>query len=133
MKTVITSHRAEEEISDNSSGEENSVIEQSFQRHSMKSTKGSYLPEKLGELLAGLYFSLLCKMFRKINKQCRIQRYSVNGLLLDKIVGGTHCKLTGNIVRLGDKSLLFFEIRDASGKQLDPQSLCYNIQLLQTW
>ena len=52
---------------------------------------------------------------------------------MDKIVGGIHCKLTGNMLCLGDKPLLFFEIRDASGKQLDPQLLCYNVQLLQKW
>jgi len=127
---VIISHSVEEE-EESSSGEESTVIEQAFQRHPMKG-KGSNIPEKLGELIAALYFSLMCKMLRKINKRCKLQCYSVNGLLLDKMVGGMHCKLTGNITQMGDTPTLFFKIRDACGKQLDAQSLCYNIQLLQT-
>ena len=73
----MTTYNSEEEISDDSSAEENSVIEQSFQRHPMKATIGSNIQEKLGKLLAALYFSLVCKILRKINRKHRIHAYSV--------------------------------------------------------
>ena len=82
----MTTDMCKEEISDDSSAEENSIIEQSFQRYPMKSAMGSNFPKKLGELLAALYFAL------KLSEQRKIQTCSVIGLLLDKLIGGIHCK-----------------------------------------
>ena len=60
-KAIMTTHSAGEGIPDDSSGEENSMI---FQRQPMKSS-GSNFPEKLGELLAALYFPWCTKWLEK--------------------------------------------------------------------
>jgi len=68
------------------------AVEQSFQRHPLKSVPESNLPEKLGELIAASYFLLVCKFFRRLSKQI-----TINGFLIDKMIGTIHCKLIGNL------------------------------------
>ena len=131
-KHITTSTSPSTVMSDDSSVEE-FPIEQSFQRHHLKSAQGSKLPEKLGELIAASYFLLVCKILRRISKQRTMTEVTANGLLIDKIIGTLHCKLIGNVSRPGpDNAVTSLQVKvyDASGKQLNSQALCYHIGLL---
>ena len=71
-----------------SSSEDESAIEASFQRPSIKGpTSHPHMPEKLGELIASSYILLVCKLLRKLVKRKLIKEVVVNGLLLDKMLG----------------------------------------------
>ena len=127
----VTAQSSKEASEDDSSGDECLMVELSWKRNPMKNAVGYCYPEKLGELLAALHFAMVSKLLRKISKGKHIHEYSVRGLLLDKILGSIHCKLTckGNEVRK-----FFIEVHDASGEVLTPQSLCYNLQVfLNDW
>jgi len=67
------------------------VLKQSFQRSDLKGLK---VPEKVGGLLAALYFILVCNILKQMRKTKNTKTVSVKGLLLDKVIGTIHCKLT---------------------------------------
>ncbi len=68
-------------------------VEVTHQRHPMKGKDGN-LPEKLGELISALHFLLVCRVITKQYKG-EVGVYSVRGVLLDKIIGGIECELSG--------------------------------------
>lgn len=74
-KTVLIAHEGERP-SDDSSSDEYGAIEQSFQKHPLKSKGTLPFPEKVGELLAALYFLLLCRILRGIMRQKEIKDVS---------------------------------------------------------
>ena len=46
------------------------------------------LPEKTGEVVAGLHLFLVCKVLRKIEEEKLLQKqHKVTGLLIDKVGG----------------------------------------------
>lgn len=79
-----------------SSSEDESATEACLQRSILKS-KGNLLLEKLGEPIALSYILLACKIFRRIHKQRPMKEVTVNGLLLDKILGVVHYEVIGNV------------------------------------
>jgi len=81
-KIVLIAHEWERP-SDNSSSDEYGAIEQSFQRPPLKSKGTLQVPEKVGELLAALYFLLLCRILRGIIRHKEIKDVSVQGFLIN--------------------------------------------------
>ena len=115
-----------------SSSEDKSAIETCLQRPILKSNDND-LPEKLGELIALSYILLVCKIFRRIHKQRPMKEVTVNGLLLDKILGVAHCEVIGNVSGPQDaQKSLQVNVYDASGQQLTAATLCYHLKLLNT-
>jgi len=117
------------------SSEDDCIMELAWQRNPMKNASGFCYPEKLGELVAALYFTIVCKVIRRLCKGKPVQKEcTVRGLLLDKILGSIHCKLTCKPCRENGVRRLFIDVSDASGEVLTPQSLCHNLQyLLGNW
>lgn len=131
-KPIISSTRSSAVISDDSSSDV-FPTEQSFQRPPIKSSPRGKLPEKLKELIAASYFLLVCKIIRRLSKKRTMTEVTVNGLFIDKIIGIIHCKLIGNVSRLGQENAvrsLQVKVYDDTGKQLNSQALCYHIALL---
>ena len=58
-------HAVIEDLSANMSSGEDSVLENSFQRNPIHGFSDSALPEKVGELFAGLHILLVAKILRK--------------------------------------------------------------------
>ena len=55
---------------------------------------------------------------------------TVNGLLVDKIIGTLHCKFIGNVSKPGPENAvtsLQVKVYDATRKQLNSQALCYHM------
>lgn len=69
-------------------------LEITQQRHPMKGK--DTLPEKLGELIASLYFLLVCRVIRYHKSGAR-EIYSVYGTLIDRMVGGIEVELCGGM------------------------------------
>lgn len=74
---------------------------------------------------------------QKNYKVKNIQTVSVCGLLVDKVIGSIHCKLTGHIAKAEcEVKVRSFnvDILDATRGILSAESLCYSLQvLLQAW
>lgn len=126
-----TKHITSDTCTANNSSDEELAVEQSFQRHPLKSDLESNLPEKLGELIAASYFCWLCSIFRRLCNQRAMTEVTINGLLIDKMIGTIHCKLTGNVSG-PENALRSIQVKvyDAAGKSLTPEALCYHLKLL---
>ena len=129
-RIVCATARMSTDTEDDSS-KDDCIMELTWQRNPMKNSSGSCYPEKLGELVAALYFAIVCKVVRRICKGKPVQEEcTVCGLLLDKVLGTMHCKLTCKSYRENGVRGLSIDISDVSGEVLTPQSLCYNLQFL---
>ena len=121
-------------ITDSSSNheDESCPLELCLQRHPLK-TNVMYTPEKLGELIACSYILLVCKLIRRISNEKPVNEPAVvKGLLIDKIVGAIHCEVIGKVSQPNEDSRIQVNIYDACGRQLDPPTLCYHLELLNT-
>ena len=77
-------------------------IEHCHQKPPIKGSLTGELPEKIGELIASLHFSLVCKVFRRISRENvsaskAFGSLAEYGLLLDKAIGCVHCKMMGRM------------------------------------
>ena len=109
-----------------SSGDETTLIENSHQPTKLKSYLTD-LPEKVGEVYAGLYILLVSKLIRRISKKKSVDKvYKVNGLLVDRMTGLIHCSLTYNSFN----SPLKFEAIKYVGSVLAVHNLCMHLRAL---
>ena len=103
-----------------------SIVENSWQRNPLKGANGD-LPEKLGEMLTGLYILLISKILRRIKKGKNIHlQCQVKGVLLDKAAANLLCTMSLDFQQ--SVSVPKIHITDYMGAPLTPQSLCYLIQ-----
>ena len=110
-----------------SSNDEDSIVENSWQRNPLKGADGDDLPEKLGEMLTGLYILLVSKILRRIRKGKNIHlQFQVKGVLLDKTAANVLCTMSIDFQQ--SVSVPKIHITDYMGSILTPQSLCYLIQ-----
>lgn len=110
-----------------SSGDEDAIVENSWQRNPLKGAGVIDPPEKLGEMLAGLYILLVSKILRRIKKGKNIHlQFQTKGVLLDKAATNLLCTMSLDFQQsVSDPKI---HITDYMGAPLTPQSLCYLIQ-----
>ena len=114
------------EEEDEFSEEETALIENSHQPTKLKSYC-TELPEKVGEVYAGLYILLVSKIIRRISRKKSIDKvYKVDGLLIDKMTGLIYCSLTYN----GFNSPLKYEVIKYVGSILAVHNLCMHLKAL---
>ena len=134
--SVITtdySGTTNEEIEDTTLSSEDEVIENSHQRSQLTPSAVTCLPEKTGELIAGLHMLLVSKIYRTIRNEKPIERkFTVKGVLLDKVCATVHCALSAQ-VKFNEVVHLKIELRDYGGEMLSPQILCTHIATLTNW
>ena len=107
---------------------DNSVIENSWQRTPLRGAHDAAPPEKMGELIAGLYILLVAKILRKVlKKKSTNRRFEVKGVLLDKASAVMVCCLSVNFTRSG--GMMNIELEDYMG-HLNASSLCYLIRVV---
>ena len=108
-----------------------SVIEDSFQRTPRRPATSSGLPEKVGELFAGLHIILVSKFLKKLLKSKSItdKKREVKGILIDKICGVIQCTLAVKMEE-GRGSTLEWKVVDYSGEILTPTCLCSHVTAL---
>lgn len=111
-----------QETEKHSSGDE---IEISHQRPRLGGHGEVNLPEKTGELIAGLQMLLVCKMLRKQEKNQGLEKkYKVTGLLLDKVGGIVSSELHLDF-HMGAPSPIQLVIKDLAFGQ--PDFLCMQL------
>ena len=113
------------------SGEE-SLLENSWQRPPLSGYHGNAPPEKLGEVISGLYILLVSKILRKVLKNKSTNRvFQVKGVLLDKAATAiVVCCLSVKFTPTGG-SIDLKEV-DYSGRYFDSSSLCLLIRTVCT-
>ena len=113
---------------DESSEDETTLIERSHQPTRLKSS-GTELPEKVGEVFAGLYILLMSKIIRRISRKKSVDKvFKVDGLLIDKLTGLIHCSLICNSFN----SPLKFKVIHYVGSLLTVNNLCMHLKVLIT-
>ena len=124
---VIVNSAGSDSTSDCDSSDEMAV--DTNQRPPLKTGEGRLEPEKLGELLAGLYILLVSKVLRRIVKEENIDKqYEVKGLLIDKVCGAVRCNLCMNIQ--GGFGKLYYYVTDCNRGMLSSDILCNHLQKL---
>ena len=111
-------------------GSEEELIENSFQRPPLSGADYSCLPEKLGEVFAGLHILLICRILKRLAKKKPIDReHKVKGILIDKVCGVVHCSLSVDM-KDREESHLNFNMMDYGRGLLTPSQLCSHIKTL---
>ena len=109
------------------SSTDDSIVENSWQKHPLKGAQVDDLPEKLGEMLAGLYIVLMSKILRRLMKNKDIKKnFITKGVLLDKTTANVVCSMSLDLKN--EVSLPQIYVTDCMGALLTPQSLCYLIR-----
>ena len=111
-----------------SSSDEDSTLENNWQRTTLKGSDIDSPPAKLGEVVAGLHILLIAKMLWKIKKKkefCR--KFKVKGLLLDKGAVSVECSLSVDLSSSGAR--LKVKLIDYMGTY-NSKSLCYPIRAI---
>lgn len=113
----------------NSDEDSTSIVEDCWQMNPLKGITGDHLPEKLGEMLTGLYILLVSKILRRIKKGKNIHlQFQVKGALLDKTSANVLCTVSVDFKQ--GVSVPKIHITDYMGCVLTTQSLCYLIQAI---
>ena len=116
-------------LSGNTQDDSSSEDENSFQRTPMQGATRHSLPEKIGEVFAGLHILLISRILKTLAKKKPIDvEHKVQGILIDKICGVIHCFLSVEM-REG-AAALHLKVTDFSGCLLDPSHLCSHLRLL---
>ena len=77
------------------SSSEDDLVENTYQRNPMQGRCPGAVPEKVGEVFAGLYILLVSNILRNLAKQNAVLReFTVQGILVDKVCGELHCILS---------------------------------------
>jgi hypothetical protein len=108
---------------------EDDLVENTYQRNSLQGKCPGTVPEKVGEVFAGLYILLVSKILRNLAKQKAVlSEFTVQGILVDKVCGGLHCILS---VQLKDgASALNFTVTAYYDGLLEPSLLCSLLHIL---
>ena len=123
---VLSAGASVSDVSDSS--EEESTVENTWQRPILKGYDDISPAEKLGELLSGLYILLVAKIMRKVYKKREFRRkFQVKGVMLNKAAQTVLCTLSVDLTRSGAQ--LSVILRDYMGT-LDSKLLCYLIRAL---
>ena len=118
-----TSHEEEEEEEEEESDTEDALVENSYQRNPMRGRDPNSLPEKVGEVFAGLYILLVGKIMRNLAKGKNVCRcFAVQGLLVDKVCGAVQCRLSVQVKE--GAAALNFSIANTLTGWLEPCYLC---------
>jgi hypothetical protein len=126
-KCVVIGTSASINVSD-SSGDEESVVENSWQRTTLKGSDIDSPSAKLGEVVAGLHILLIAKILRKIKKKKKFcRKFQVKGLLLDRAAVTVECSLSVDLSSSGAR--LNIKLIDYMG-MYDSKSLCYLIRAI---
>ena len=113
---------------DDSSSEEE-LLENAYQRPPMQGAASLSLPEKIGEVFAGLHIVLVSRILKRIAKNKAINvEHKVQGILIDKMCRAIHCWLSVEM-RDGEASL-HLTVTDYAGCLLDASQLCSQIKAL---
>ena len=113
--------------SESTDSEDDSLIENTFQRPPMKSVKGG-IPEKTGQLIASLHTVLVAKVLRQLKKRKCIDRvFKVKGLLIDKVLGVIEVHVSVDMSIKRQMHRLQINVLDYTTKPLDPRSLYWHI------
>lgn len=109
---------------------EDELLENSYQRFTLKGETKVDLPEKLGEVYAGLYILLVSKILKQLQKNKTIYcKYKIRGMLIDKVCGAIHCQIC-IVLMEGIACETVFQLEDCSGMLLDAELLCAHINRL---
>lgn len=129
---VVSSHTAAEAddippSTSECSSDEDALVETSWQKNPLKGLTGDHLPEKLGELLSGLYILMVSKILRRIKKGKNIHlHFQVKGVLLDKTTANVLCTMSVGFKQ--GVAVPKIHIIDYMGSVLTVESLCYLIR-----
>lgn len=109
---------------------EEGALENTHQRPPLKGCLPHGGPEKTGELIAALHIILVSKILRRIVKGKNTQRkFTVRGLLLDKICATVQCSLSVQMTQ--DAAVgLNISLQNYVGTFLTPELLCSHIRAL---
>ena len=78
------------------------LVENSYQRSEIVGANALRLPERTGEVIAGLHLLLVSKMLRKIEEEKPLQKqHKVTGLLIDKIGGAVYVNSISTLKKIG--------------------------------
>ena len=113
---------------DNSDSENDTTIE--LTRATIPVNAVTRLPEKLGELMAGLHFLLVAKIVRKVvqkkSRKISISEVAARGILVDKTNGIIHCHIEMPISPPESPVKMSASFICNNGR-LDSSSLCHNL------
>ena len=89
------------------------------------------LPEKLGQLFAGLHFILVAKILRKLQKGKTVDRiFKVQGLFLDKVCATMDLSLSVDMTAQDTPLEIEAYVNHKFGSILKPEMLCAYINSL---
>ena len=103
--------------------EDDGLVENTYQRSPMKGRDAHSLPEKVGEVFAGLYILLVSAILKNMDTKRDVHgHFQVQGLLLDKLCGAVHCILSVQVKE--GKAPLKFQVTSTVDGFLEPRYLC---------